>query len=364
MGAVGDSSCRHVSWRLRRGSFVFGLVVFSALALPLWLAFLKPSADCPIEIPKASLDFGVAWEQDSFEWRLPVTNLTDECIEIVAFRTSCHLCSSIYPQRLVLEPRKQQSVTLTLNLGRPHNSLPSLSARDFSVSLVPLFRNVLKETRRFTVIGRVQPLIQQNGGVFNFDHELIIGQPLKAMSITLNVVPDVLHLDAATDDSLAVVTLEHKNEQPEYELTAILRSNTSPGPFEIPVKLVPRGRDGERLPPSTVRFTGAVVPDIRLMPGSLVLGSQAVGELVERHVVVESRTGSDFSIADVTFNVDDGLEVHFAAGALGSRHELHVLQEIQDVGSTDHVITVTIHHAQGVSECVSVNVWYYGFQSF
>lgn len=111
--------------------------------------------DPPLSVPRSSLWFGSAWEQESFRYSVPITNTWDRTVEIVGFKTSCGQCSSIRPESLNLSPGETQAVEVCVNLDRPPNTPATLSARHFRMSMIPKIADYFGRPQVFSISGRV-----------------------------------------------------------------------------------------------------------------------------------------------------------------------------------------------------------------
>src|ERR1022692_2800795 len=118
--------------------------------LPRWMASVHPPLalmdparekspnDAGLAVAPASLDFGLAWEDSSFHWPLPVENRTGEDVEITQFVPSCS-CTSVQPDSLLIPAGQTRETTLTLDLTEEKLGSHDLT-RDFEVRISPRLR--------------------------------------------------------------------------------------------------------------------------------------------------------------------------------------------------------------------------------
>jgi len=72
------------------------------------------------------LDFGEAFEQDTFRWTFPIENRGKEEIHITGFGLSCN-CATVTPRSLTIPPGETAEVALTLDLTARGKQLASTS---------------------------------------------------------------------------------------------------------------------------------------------------------------------------------------------------------------------------------------------
>ena len=65
--------------------------------------------DVGLTVQDEALDFGEVWEQESFEWVVPIRNVTGGDIRVLDIKTSCG-CGSVDPKQFVVPAGGQAGV--------------------------------------------------------------------------------------------------------------------------------------------------------------------------------------------------------------------------------------------------------------
>lgn len=133
---------------------------------------------------------------------------------------------------------------------------------------------------------------------------------------------------------------------------------------ELPLGVVERevlvqatNATGDELPAVAVSVTGSVVSDVQVVPPMLTFGVRHQGERAAETVILRSRSGRAFHVADVE-TTSNSLRV---AENGDDRFGYSVIQEIEDIGFTSSSITFHVIHEVGPhSESILVPVRYVG----
>jgi hypothetical protein len=152
---------------MRRTRRTFTLVALIAtLAIGLGRAF-QPAATPPkpgsraalLSSPRDGGNFGEAWEDQRFVWKLPLTNTSPEPVRVLDVRTSC-TCVSAEPRSFALQPGATRELTLVLDLT-PRAIEKAGTVRPFAVDVA-----VVTETdtlppapEKFSIKGTVRPVL-------------------------------------------------------------------------------------------------------------------------------------------------------------------------------------------------------------
>ncbi len=74
-----------------------------------------PNGHRNLVVEEEALDFGVVWEQEQFQWRLPIRNPTDAPIKIKKFIASCN-CVGIAPKSMLIPTGETGVIQLEMDL--------------------------------------------------------------------------------------------------------------------------------------------------------------------------------------------------------------------------------------------------------
>jgi hypothetical protein len=138
----------------RRTIVIAGLVGLFSLSILLGALTHQISApNAGLTVSEQYLHFGEVWEDQAFQWKLPIYNPTNNPISILGFNTSCHCVGTISPATLTIPPLGQEHVTLNIDLMKSVARANGISedntqsaTREFEVRITPrLDSNVLTQ---------------------------------------------------------------------------------------------------------------------------------------------------------------------------------------------------------------------------
>ncbi len=313
-----------------------------------------------LSVPVSALSLGTVWEQESFEFSFPLSNVTNSDIFITEFRTGCRACTSVTPKTLTLGPGETRKISLMLDLLPTSNRWASLSHRDFSVTVVPCINGYPESTQAFKFTGRVRPVIGQNVQSFAFDYDIVKGTAPETLIVPIDVIADVNRLDVVAQSEFFEVKVGQMDVGMPCRLAVTPATHIPIGPFTEIIAIQPYGSVSDSLPPSKVFVHGNVVGGYYVSPSPLVLGCHRIGTSIHDHVVISSRSGAQFQITNVFVKSSRGLEATYSAGKLDSRHVVRFTQYIDCAGAKNEQVILRLENAEKVSEDVPLFVWHFG----
>src|SRR5687768_11802388 len=147
--------------RRRSRATLLLVIVVAAVGLGRWVRTSPGGPAAPPRDPLLSaatdrLDFGETWEDQRFEWVVPVTNRSPGVVRVEKVRTSCG-CVVAEPRSFTVPAGATHPLRLTLDLTPKPNERPT-RARGFSVEVGLVARAEGGEPAHegFTLRGRVR----------------------------------------------------------------------------------------------------------------------------------------------------------------------------------------------------------------
>ena len=248
------------------------------------------AADSPLEIE--GLDFGEAWSQPAFPWKLILRNSSPSPLLIEHVETSCE-CTDVSPRSATIAAGESLSLHLMLKLAR---SEPDVGPREFAVDLTFRFKGESAQPAMATLRGKVLPSpIQADPERISLGEVVITDAVTYKHSVAIRFDHDPSTLKARTDASVrARIHLEEGDPMAFIrQLSIQVTPDILPGPFSFLVGL--GALDADRHPGLALYLPvhGEVVDDVRAIPSSLMLGARPVGEEFQLDISFQSRTGRE-----------------------------------------------------------------------
>jgi hypothetical protein len=294
----GFSRPSHFGVSIYRGCLVLAGIFWIASTIyvlwPHWPEHVQGTVS-PLAAEPGSLDFGVAWNSDSFRWTLPIRNTSDATVAVKRVAGSCS-CTSVSPSAFVLKPGQRLELALTYDLAS--------RTRDADSTTVP-FENAIvahgpddSPIAGWTVRGMVKRGFSCVPRELAFGESLICGQPYSSRTLEVTCVEPCRRLVATIDPryGAAVVTNANDNHR-HFQVQVAPSASLGQGMHTFNVALIAVLQSGERLPAVSVPIKAQVVGDLRILPDVTHFGDVTLGEAREETVSLTSRTGQPFDVA-------------------------------------------------------------------
>jgi Protein of unknown function (DUF1573) len=302
------------------------------------VALLSPS--------RAATDFGEAWEDQRFAWKLPLTNTTPETVRVLDISASC-MCVSIEPQAFTLPPGATRELTLVFDLtAKPNEKAGTTRTFAAELSIVTATQTVAPAPERVTVKGTVRPVLDVQPRDPSFGTRSDRVQPPLPTTFTVTPAAAIESLTAVCD-SPGFTANVRPVPNGALAVTVTPTLPVSAGPFAADVRLIPKGTTGD-LPERRVKVLGLIAPDIAADPPEVSIGGRAVGETREETVSVASLTGRAAAVEKATAH-GDGVTAELTPNgavrvrvAVARAGELRGRVELQVRSGTDAPTTVTV----------------------
>lgn len=299
----------------------------------------NPEPMSPLGVDPTRLDFGEVWEDQHFEWALPLTNLTESPITVTGVSGSCS-CTSVAPSSFVLGSREQTDLRVGIDLSPKPTEL-GLQIRTFSVRIDVDFRTETGVVghSHWVVTGRVKRALQLPSEIYLGSHSEG-GQPIPPVSLHVDArVPIESVIATASAPFLRVTTSAPAWPATRFDLTvAVTDRNLPEGSFETWATVEAVAVGGVRLPAARVTISGGIVPDIRTEPPQIVFGGRLVGEQYETDLTVRSLTGKPITIETVSPD-GEGLR---AARSPSDPSSVRVTQRVAAAGQLETAVRLVV----------------------
>jgi hypothetical protein len=304
-------------------------------------------------IEERYLDFGEAWEEKSFRWKLPIQNPTSRDLEVTALQSNC-ACSSVEPSSVTIPAGAEREVTLTINLTRDDKAGDD-KPRGFELGIVPLIAGAPPNQQGWTLRGRVRPVLTLTPARVLLDRPLVQGQSPPSARVLVKAHTPLSGLSAAPTSAAASTEVRKvAGQERSFELLITLRDGFSPGPVRFEVVLEPKGQDGLALPPVRLSVSGMVLQDLQVQPPALLLGAKAVGEVARETFTLRSEGAHPFMVEKVE-GVPDG--VTLSGQPQGETAVVYQLEKrIVQPGEQSFPIRFVVRKRDGATESVTLQV--------
>ncbi len=285
----------HESWRTRGWAVVLLLVACVAY----WCGNAQPSSlpNAGLVVDDKYLNFGEAWQDSKFDWKLPIRNSAGETVVIEDFSTSCGCVRSIKPRSFMLEPGESQVVELTLDLTKGVSFAKGSWESATEAAIFPHIKGEPALQSGWTLTGRVRKSLHISPNTVSFADELIRTTPNKGFltkKVRITTFESVDGLHASCEDNKAITNVLRQGPK-EFEVSITPQSNLSQGHFTFRVFLKCLTRK-DSIPGRFLRVQGFVHEEAELVPPLLFLGGVPVGNTIAETVMVTSRSGRLFKV--------------------------------------------------------------------
>ena len=248
------------------------------------------------------LDFGTAWEQHDFRWKLPVKNVSKKTIDIADVKTSCG-CAAVAPASFVLAPGEVKTVVVALDLQARRSQAGPPAEWPFSSEFAMLSRSDSAVVASLTVEGRVRPIFNGLPNRIDFDESCVRGFPFPARTVRVAtcVAAKRISVEASPPAACADLRCSRKSAD-SFDISFAPSATLRPGGFQFRLSMHVLTDKDEALPPAALKVAGTVVEDVRAAPSSIVFGAAPVKERAEVRFCLESRNHVPFSVLKVGVN--------------------------------------------------------------
>lgn len=300
-------SCRRsVSW----ASFLVYLALVASLAATgatflFSRSYSAPSARLPavLEILPEHLNFGTSWTRSDFEWKLPVTNVSNEAVH-VDLTTSC-ACTSLKPVHFDLQPGQSQDVGVVLNLNATNVSFETLRGR-FDVAIIARI-DQNRAAQSWTLRGEVRAALLVERSTFVFQDSLSFGSAHPTQNLKVFCPSDDCeYVSANCDPTKASVEINPIEGEPGWQIVSVTPATDLPiGEHEFPITLSCRYAGNVTPPAVSIGIVAVVEGDFRVTPRPGHLGLVEVGDLLEETLLLRSYNGRAFRVESIESTLDE-----------------------------------------------------------
>jgi hypothetical protein len=355
-----DSSIKRRPRWIVKSILLVGVAACGAAAY--WMAGGRPKINHGLVVPENELNFGEAWENRAFPWRLTISNVTKQDIFIKDFATSCN-CLSIDPPSLLVASGATAELRLTFNLALAPSTDDDSTRRDVTVTMAPVIDEGTSNQKGWNIHGRVVRVLSLDPPRVDFGTDLIRGRPIPAQTVLAKANIPLSGLSAECPASQAVVEVAKSETNPDlFELKVTPASDLPAGRFQFLVTLHPVSENGEKLPHVIFPVEGLVQEYIRALPECLVLGVRPVGQTVAETVVLYSANTEPFQVQSTQTDTGD-ITVQQAPDQSTSGKTFTVRTNISTLGRKEEQIRFCLTMRNGEKEIVSYSVSYVGIPS-
>lgn len=305
-----------------------------------------------------SIDFGIAWRQPQFPWKVTLQNTSAKTVELSDVETSC-ACTTTSQLAGTIEPGESKNIEFILDLTKAEMQG---DRGEFAVNLT------------FRFAGDVPPVSSVLRGVVITCPFQIDGQDLDLGTIVFGTgqpterefdieCPPGLDLRAEPVEGVPGVDVEVTARDSSQHVAINIAEDVPLGPFDFTIDLVADSGPGE---PSLLRLPilGEVVVDAESIPAQIILGAKPVGETFDESFSICSRSGRWIESVEVV-SVPEGFAVETIppTDLPGPRAYVRVTGPIADAGAQSYGIRLAVANSDGADCTIDVPVQYYGFAS-
>jgi hypothetical protein len=317
-----------------------------------------------LRIDPAHLDFGQAWEEKNFVWKLPIQNKTSQDIKIQDFALSCG-CLDIEPKSLTIPANEVREIGLSVDLTK-QRWLPNLgdSERSFAVEITPIQNARAWPRIGWKLHGTVRSRITLDKLAMNFGDE-----PVKEESPVKLKALAIVHIAAKAvapefDSKIVKVALKPREDHPNHFDVEVSPQPTLPvGEFETQVRLDIIAPSGERFPGTVLPVTGNMQPEIRVLPTRLLLGSVPVGKTAVGEVALQAPTNEELIVEDIAIDSRTVSIEPVTVDGLRKGRTFQIKQRVTKEGDQSSLVTFRIRRGTGTRVTASMEASYRGQSS-
>ncbi len=312
-------------------------------------------ANVPLVVDR--LDFGEVWEDDKFQWTIPITNQGDQPVSVKDFVNTC-ICSSIEPRKFVILPNETGEVRVTLDLRPGRDIRFDLTPFNFDLDVTP----ILEPGRAsWKMQGKVRPAVRFERPLLDLGSRSEWAAPWPAQWVAVLVPPEVERLIASSGNPYFEVQVQRSNgKKRRFTLLVEPRKELPCADYSFEVLVTPKLNGEKPLPAQRLAVRGSVVRDLQASLPQVVFGARRIGEKAEETLTLTSLTGRGFKVVGVA-NSLRGLQVIPGTGtSVAKNHTYQLRQSVDAVGDQSGQVTFSCRTADGLSADVVIPVSYHG----
>ncbi len=236
------------------------------------------------------LDFGVAWANQQFPWKLSLTNHSLSPVRIASFVTTCS-CLECRPGSVVIQPDETVQLKLTLDLSRAFgNARADAFEAVFQAELRPVIEGHAQDgtVAGWQIGGMVRRGLSFGESPLRIKDRLVRGStfPIQSTDFAVHSSLREAHIGVRCPPEFGKATiLGWPPSSGNFRLEVALNPKLEPGPVSFDVLLNIQAKHREKVV-QALRVMGAVEEVVQLAPGRLVFGAEAVGARKSEYVTV------------------------------------------------------------------------------
>ncbi len=296
-------------------------------------------------MPEEYLNIGDVWEDNHFNWVIPVQNKYNKDINVKKILASCS-CVSIEPKQVEIPAGKSVDLRLVFDLTGRSMEQVGLKERPFEIAVLPLMATSDKIQHRngWTMRGRIHSRITVN------PLALYIGNVRKGEATATESVIVEAHIpikDLLLDYNEKELIIKKKQfledkEMKRYLLEVSISDDMPIGSFKKAIKIRVVGADGKRYPGTQFYVEGVALGDIEAIPPQLVLGCGSLKGSLAKEIVLRSYRGATIKVDDVLIPSQD-LTVQPINTSASSCRGYEVTQKVTKIGDQSSIIKIICH---------------------
>lgn len=314
-----------------------------------------------LQVEASDLDFGEAWTEPAFAWKVRVHNPTRRDAELTDFVASCP-CVTVTNRPLLVRAGEGAEVCLAVDLtklvctGCAGTDAPP---QEVTFRVTPLLGVERVPQATWVLRGRVRPSVTFNPPVCTLWDGLVHGRPYPVTKVAVSHYAALHSVEARCDPTRASVRVSPNEGAAGSTLEIALNPRLPRGPFAFEVLVTPTLSDGRRLPEIPLKVEGEIGDPVLCHPAFLDFGRLAVGESRAETVTLELPDRTPFA---VTGAESTALQVTAepAAGGSESRRPYRVSCRPSGEGPVSSQVRFTLRTAAGVEQTYSLPVAAYG----
>lgn len=232
-----------------------------------------------------NVDFGVVARGSDTRHNLIIENLYEEDVSIVNVGTTCG-CTAAKPDRKLLKTHEKATIEIEMDTRK------FMHRKDSNVDVTLEFhgaKGTASKTIRVPITAYIRSDVVLTPGNVDFG-AVDFGQPVeRKISVEYAgrenwTIKGIRNGNSKLDAQ--VIETGRENGRVSYQLTVQLDGSAGIGTFQDKIYLL---TDDANSPEVPVLVTGRISPDIEIVPGKLMLGSLASGEVKQFTVVIRGR---------------------------------------------------------------------------
>jgi hypothetical protein len=311
-----------------------------------------------LEIPENALNLGIVWTREDFNINLPISNTTDNPIEITEFKTSCDC--TIKTGILTVPAHGTSEVNLTADLFRFFSAEAGGSESPFAVSLVPVVKPVIRgQVPRWVIQGTTRNIFVNAPTHIDFAESCVYGEDYPTQEIQLVARRSLHSVRVECAASPNCCQLKSSAGSPTQFSLEIRPAGSLPiGRFQYAARLYCRVEDLTEFCAAEIPVFGYVVSDVNVKPSMLLAGVVEEGVPLEYTLWLQSRSGKTWS---VNANGTDGIQLEPNSVQVGSQEATLQMRMIPMRGHQSASVYVCVQQAS-VAHTIEIPVKYVGIE--